>query len=138
MRDEDFKNKLTEVAEWFIPLDIDQPFTTKKQGYRGRPKASDTSTALPVVGTNPTFGPVISKFKHCEKSCEDCGKVIDTQHVIEAKMYFTGYARHWRRRCVNCGLYMDPRTGQYTLKGTETSHAFNSYLRNKSKQTTEG
>lgn len=134
MRDEEFKQRLTEVAEWHIPLDIDL-----QQGVANKLKKLAKLQAEGEPIGNPTYPPKLDRIKHPDMACEDCGKIVQGRKK-EIQIYKNKTICGRKEKCVNCGLHKDPYTGQFCLTGTEASIKWNSYAkgagrRYKTKQT---
>lgn len=121
MKDEIFKQKLTEVCEWEIPITLEATEQGRENRRRRLEKAGQNCF-------NPTFPPKIKKLKHQEQACEDCGKIVQgrTKNItIYKNKSITGL----KERCMVCDLHKDPYTGQFTLTGTEASIKWNTYCK---------
>lgn len=135
MNDEEFKLKLSLVAEWRIPDTV----TGTKDGIakkkRGRKSEEEKFQAAHEEifneihgGKNPYFPPIIDKVKCIPVTCEDCGKHCENGRHKEKKQYETNH-RHWRERCVTCNLFKHPETGEYSVTVTEASNLWSKWLR---------
>jgi hypothetical protein len=138
MKDEEFKKKLSEVADWRIPQTITgtKDGDAKKPRKVGRPSAEDLYQEAmerefleATGGVNPTFPPQVIKVKNQSCICEDCGQFCENGRHKEKKIYDSNGKKHWRERCITCQRCVDPYTGQYSLNGTQASIKWNSYMK---------
>lgn len=135
MNDEEFKRKLSLVAEWKIPDTVTANKTGEVKKNRGRKsneeKFQEAHEAIFLEiheGKNPTFKPMITKVKCTPVDCADCGKqCLDGRH-IEIKKYETNRP-HWRKRCVTCNLQENPFTGEFDLLNHRASAEWARFLR---------
>lgn len=134
MNDEEFKRKLSEVAEWKLP---DTPRETslnakKKRGRKSvEEKYQDEHEEIFMElfdGINPTYPPMLTKVKYTPSTCE-CGKFCANSCKKEAKLYQTQGKNCWRIRCVTCGMTKNPYTGEFNLSTQKASVVWHSFLR---------
>ena len=122
-----FEKKLSEVADWALPklsvTDIKAAQRSRKRP--GRPPAEEQyqeeheQEFLALFnGVNPTMAPEIKKIKIQEQTCSDCGKFCEKGRKTEIKFHKAapGHIAHRRTRCVTCGYYQNPETGQFDIK----------------------
>lgn len=137
MNDEEFKQKLSEVAEWKIP-DTPRETSLNAKKKRGRKSNEDEYMELreeifyeEFGGVNPTYPPMLLKVKCQPTICGDCGRTCENGCHKEKKLYETGKGkkRNWRERCVTCGLHKNPFTGKFELNSNQAPHAWTSFLR---------
>lgn len=137
MDQEEFKRKLSEVAQWRIPETITgtKDGNQKKPRRRGRPSEEDLyqeaheEIFLEIHnGINPTFPLQITELKTCEQACVACGQICKGGQSKEAK-FFNKPKNHWREKCVTCGLYKNPYTGRYELTSFQSSQAWFAWTR---------
>lgn len=121
MRDDEFKQKLSEVCEWEIPLTME----ATEQGRTLRKKKLED---LGQNCYNPTYPPKIKTLKHPQQNCEDCGKTVEGRRK-EITIYRQNTRSGLKEKCLNCGLHKDPYTGEFCLNGTEASIKWNSYCK---------
>lgn len=121
MRDDEFKSKLTEVAEWEIPV-------TMEPAEQGRTKRQKKLDELGQNCFNPTYPPKIKTLKHTRQNCEDCGKTVEGRQK-DITVYRQNGRSGLKEKCVTCGLHKDPYTGEFTLNGTEASIKWNSFCK---------
>lgn len=134
MKEEEFLNKLSEVALWKIP-ETEQETSINAKKKRGRKSAeelyqeSHEEVFLEMFnGVNPSQAPMLLKV-HNACDCEDCGKhCADGRHKT-MKYHNTNNTPHWRERCDTCGMSKDPYTGCFNLNGTQASIKWNSFLK---------
>jgi hypothetical protein len=140
MKDEEFKQRLSEVAEWEIPKLSLTTIKQAKQKARGRRSAEDKYQeeheqvfAEIFDGINPTAPVQLLKVKAAACDCEDCGAHCPNGRHKEKKLYQTGVKqkKNWRERCVTCGLHQNPFTGKFELTINEASRVWTDYLRDR-------
>lgn len=133
MNDKEYKQKLSQVADWHIPTDAEKPYAKPKR----RKKNEDIVELVgedyheEITGPNPTLAPAITRLKVQGCQCDDCGKWCEEGRKKEKKLYKTG-KNHWREHCLTCNKWKDPVTGDYTLSNIQVSQFFsNMYRENK-------
>lgn len=134
MKDEEFRQRLSEVAEWTIP-DTPRETSLNAKKKRGRKSAEEKYQdeheeifMEMFQGTNPTYPPMLTKIKHASITCE-CGRVCDNGCEKEAKLYQTKTKNHWRVKCKTCNMTQDPYTGKFDLSPQKASVVWHSFLR---------
>jgi hypothetical protein len=137
MDNEEFKQKLSEVATWEIP-DVTSGGNPKKKP--GRPSAEDLyqqeheEVFLDLFdGKNPTLHPVLTNVKVAGCMCDDCGKLCENGRKAEKSKYYTNRP-HWRARCLTCGLNQNPYTGEWDLTNETASPTWSRWLRQTSEK----
>lgn len=134
MNDEEFKRKLSEVAEWHIPkIKLDGVTRRKLRGrIPNETKYQDEHEQLFFEiynGVNPTTtAPEITKVKPCGINCEDCGRDCPSGRTKEKKLFQTGKS-HWREKCTTCGMNKNPWTGEFDLTAAKASAEWSAWLR---------
>jgi len=137
MNDEEFKHKLSEVAEWRMPKISSTDVKIAKQKARGKGRPTKEQLYQEeheqvfidlFEGINPTYTPLVTKVKHCAVDCE-CGRVCEQGCEQDAKGYTSQGKRYWRWRCKTCGMTKNPYTGAWDLDGQKASIVWNSFLR---------
>jgi len=134
MDDEEFRRRLSEVAEWKLP-DTPRETSLNAKKKRGRKSAEEKyqdeheEIFMELFeGTNPTYAPLLTRIKHTPTTCE-CGRVCSDGCQKEAKLYETKGKNCWRWKCKTCGMTQDPYTGEFTLNAQKASVVWNSFLR---------
>lgn len=134
MNDEEFKRKLSEVAEWKIP-DTPRETSLNAKKKRGRKSNEDEYMELreeifyeEFGGVNPTYPPMLLKVKCQPTTCEDCGKICENGRKKEKKLYDTN-RNHWREKCVTCGMNQNPYTGKFDLTPGQAAVQWSDWLR---------
>ena len=106
MDEKKFKEELSKIAKWYIPI------------------VSDNRTKLrkPMPGSQPNekMGPVIDYLLPRTDTCEWCGLIGDVSaknHILR----FTSIdgrrpARRWEHNCQSCKSQLDPATGRAKQK----------------------
>ena len=142
MDDAEFKQKLSEVAEWRVPKLKDHEVALAKQRARGkgRPSSEDlyqeehNKIFLEIFnGVNPTYAPEITKVKIQAVTCGDCGELCEQGRRTEIKFCAAGRNEmpYRKERCVECNLYRDPDTGKFTVSTGRSTHVFAQHAKNK-------
>jgi ferredoxin len=134
MDDKTFKQRLSEVAEWEIPNVTDSGNPVVKK--RGRKSQEDLyqeeheQVFLEIYdGKNPSVPPRLTKVKVAARTCEHCGKLCPSGCHTEYKQYTANNKTHWRTKCVTCGLWQNPYTGEFDLTTAEASTVWNCWCR---------
>lgn len=165
MDEQEFRRKLSEVAEWQIPdvlekstkliikekpnyddnLDMDQELDQPCEGDQDDCDDSDEHGETSGIRRyqkrtyeNRSLPPVITRLKIQSCTCEDCGKFCENGRQKEKKYYNENKAipNHWRTHCVTCNRWRHPITGEFTLTPYNISSVYVSYLKTlKSKDT---
>lgn len=131
MRDEEFKQRLSEVCEWEIPVTME----STEQGRENRRKHLDK---LGQDVFNATFPPKIREIKHLDQVCDDCGQTVKGRHK-ELRIWFYQNKRYLKEHCKTCDLHKDPYTGKFTIKnGTQAGQSWVSYARYKTHYKAKG
>lgn len=73
---------------------------------------------------NDTIPKQIVEIVHLPKVCDDCG-VTAVDRQVQIKKYISP-CTHWKIYCLNCSMYKDPISGEFSLKQSE----INSHYRN--------
>ena len=142
MNKDEFLKRLSEVAEWHIPMLGPNGCYSVAKGrtkvieHPGEVTAEeleemsdwevkryyDKLMAWRESQPNPSVHPEILKVKIQPTDCEDCGRHCPLGRRTEKKLHESG-AKHWRERCVECDTFKDPLTGQFTLS-KQASHQY--------------
>ena len=137
MNDEEFKKRLSEVAEWRIPKISSTDVKIAKQKARGKGRPTKEQLYQQeheqvfvdlFDGINPTYTPVITKVKQCAVDCE-CGQRCERGCEQYAKGYTSQGKRYWRWRCKTCGMTKNPYSGVWDLDIQKASIVWNNFLR---------
>ncbi len=138
MDDKLFKKLLSQVADWHIPKLTETDLKLSKQSKRGKGRPSNEELYQQsheeifldlYNGVNPTHPPQILKLKNQSCECKDCGKNCENGRHKEKKLYEANKKRHWRERCITCGMFQNPYTGVFDLPPGKSSVVWNYYLR---------
>jgi hypothetical protein len=134
LTDDEFKKKLSEVAEWVIP-ETPRETSLNQKKKRGRKSAEEEfqeaheEIFLEIhEGRNPTYPPMITRVKCQPVDCEDCGKHCENGRRMEIKQYDTNRI-HWRKRCVTCEKNENPWTGEFDLTPQKAATEWAGWLR---------
>lgn len=138
MDEKTFKELLTSVADWHIPKSITGNDSLAPKRKRGRPTSEEKyQIAREQIfqqefdGVNLTFPPQLLKLKNTAVDCSDCGQHCANGRHTEKKLHIANNKRHWRERCVTCGLSRNPITGVFDLKPGAAGVVWNDFLRNR-------
>ena len=96
MDDKKFKQELSKIAKWYIPVITD---TTQKVI-----KPRTTSEI------NPSLGPVIEELKPCLKPCGSCGTICEQRCNHTLKYNRKQTERFWEHSCQTCKKPLDSET----------------------------
>jgi hypothetical protein len=142
MTDDEFKQKLSEVAEWGLPK-LEQATRTVglAKHRRGRPPRvsedvtdDDTSNDQEDVnlvkdGANITYAPMLVKLKIQPTTCTDCGRYCEHGRQTEAQIYFKNGNKYVREKCFACKRHKDPYTGEFTLNPHSSSVVWHTFMK---------
>lgn len=135
MDDEEFKRKLSEVAEWKLP---DTPRETSLNAKKKRGRKSNEEQYMELReelfheefgGVNPTYAPMLTRVKYKPTTCEDCGECCPKGREKEAKLHKKNGKTVWRQKCVTCNKFQNPFNGKFELTGSAASIKFNDFMR---------
>lgn len=136
MDDKEFKQRLSEVAEWLIPK---TPAKVSKAGKKKRKeKLDDEHIELDEDnvdedffkdGINPTYPPMLTKVKRCGSNCEDCGDYCPNGREKTLKIYETKNKRGWKQKCLTCNRYQNPYNNKFELTGQAAFTKWAEYIR---------
>lgn len=135
MDDKEFKRRLTEVADWIIPTDVDKPYAKPKRRKKRDEQlvelvGEDSSEETPIAeGPNPTMPPALVKLRRQAVTCDDCGEYCPNGREKEAKLHTKGNKQVWRQKCLTCKMFQNPFTGEFNLTGSAASIKFNDFMR---------
>lgn len=129
----EWEAKLAQVAEWEMPK---LNATEKKQIAKGRKTKEEKyqyeheQEFMDIFqGVNPTHTPVVTKI-HCQPTtCDDCGKHCPNGRHKEKKIYEANGNKHWREKCITCGLSQNPFSKKFDLTVAEASSRWANYWR---------
>jgi hypothetical protein len=62
-----------------------------------------------------------------ERPCDWCGK-MKIDHTIQTGIYKTPH-KHWREKCMECGLWRHPNGCEMIAKGENIHHTWVKYLK---------
>jgi hypothetical protein len=141
-----FLQKLSEVAEWHRPqtgpngaASVNKrarhpgPITQEQLDEMSDEEAQeyyDQLMAYKESQPNDNIAPEIVKLKPQPTTCDDCGLHCATGRRVESKISITG-TKHWRTKCLECNLYKDPATGEFTLEPHRVPTYLSTYYRPK-------
>lgn len=123
MRDEEFKQRLSQVANWHMQR-------CDKEGKGSYKKKSDPDVPEHLVVTG---------LKYQAQPCEDCGNIVQGRRK-DIRIYRYGQTNARKEHCLTCDRHKDPYTGEFTCdSGTVASRLWLDYARynkhNKTKKT---
>jgi hypothetical protein len=133
MNDQEYKEKLAQVAEWTLPKitgtgnpkKIKKGRKTLEEQYQ---EAHEQEFIDLFDGKNPTVQPVITNVKVQGCMCDDCGRFCEQGRKTEITRYSSNRP-HWRERCVTCGMNKNPYTGAWDLTNKDASAHWANWLR---------
>jgi hypothetical protein len=102
MDDNKFKEELSKIAKWYIPV------ISEGSGCRG-----NLRKPMPDCEINPSMGPVIEELLPLMRVCDGCSKICDQRcsHTLRFKS-IDGKRdkRRWEHSCQTCKMPLDPET----------------------------
>lgn len=102
MNEEKFKDQLSKIARWFIPI-VNDYSQVKKPAVNANPEAINT-----------TLGPIIEELTIPPTPCDWCGKIVNQsvnyQRVLPKVNELPKTKSVWVSHCKTCGLYKNPVT----------------------------
>ena len=101
MDDKKFKEELSKIAKWYIPV--------VKDGSSLGKEIKPRSTSQP----NPTIGPIIEELLPIVRVCSGCNKICDQRcnHTLKFKSIDgKRNKRRWEHSCQTCRQPLDPVT----------------------------
>jgi hypothetical protein len=137
MNDDEFKRRLSEVAEWEMPKLTPTDVREAQKSARGKHKRTEEElyqleheqTFLEIFqGINPTLKPILTKVIHQPNLCE-CGKVCDDGCPKDLKLHHSNGKSHWRKKCLSCNMTQNPYTGEFDLSPQRASGIWATFLR---------
>jgi hypothetical protein len=135
MDDEEFRRRLSEVAEWKLP-DTPRETSLNQKKKRGRKSAEEKyqdeheEIFMELFeGVNPTYPPMLTRVKRCAVTCEDCGEHCANGRQTEAKLQEKNGKTAWRKKCLTCNKYENPFNNKYELTGQAASIKWNDFMR---------
>jgi hypothetical protein len=128
MDQNEFKQKLSEVALWRIPDIVKETTETKLRGKKTNEEQYQLEHEEQFIdifeGKNPTAPPELVGLKEEKTLCADCGNQCSKAQRREIKYFrnLPGHINHTRTRCIECNMYWHPETGKFDLRpGPATS-----------------
>lgn len=140
MDDKEFRRKLSEVAEWIIPENVENPSRPKRKRRKktdeqlvelveeDRDGSEEQESEPEPTGPNTTIPIHLVRLKLQGCQCEDCGQWCPQGRHTERKRYETGKT-HWRTRCVTCNKIQHPVSGEFSLTPQESSMIYTNLMR---------
>jgi len=132
MNDEEFKKRLSEVAEWVIPKTVTEKALKKKRGPKPQEEKYQEEHQEVFLdmfnGVNPTTPIAVIKIKIAAVDCEDCGRHCENGRKTETKRYNT-HEPHWRKACVTCKMSQNPFTGEWDVPSSRSALVWHDWWR---------
>jgi hypothetical protein len=100
MEDKKFKEKLSTIGSWYIPIVNETTSASRKPQINSQ--------------TNPLLGPIIDKLNPCLKPCQWCNRIVD-QYCTHNLRIGRGEP-YWEHNCKTCGRQWDPKTNKVIEK----------------------
>lgn len=137
MQDEEFKQLLTKIADWELPI-VGQNGGPAKPGLRTRVTrvvtdefGEEHTVEVYETDENDTVAPRIKKLFPITKPCDDCGRMATDRKVTMKKHGLDGPRPHWRGKCSACGMHRNPWTGEFNIHPSIITACFTAYQREK-------
>ena len=124
MDDEEFKNKLSQVAVWRQPeikLDAVQRKKLKTLERRAAyvqhfDQEDELENYRRFNGVQPTAAPELVKLKFEPKPCEDCSRTLHKMRLLTIRIVNgPGHSPHIRELCNTCVKYKNQATGEFNI-----------------------
>jgi epoxyqueuosine reductase QueG len=129
----EWEAKLAEVAEWEMPKLNATEIKTASKGRKTKEEQYQNAHEQEFMeifnGVNPTHTPVVTKIHSQPTTCDDCGKHCPNGRHKEKKVYEANGNKHWREKCITCGMSQNPFTKQFDLTVAEASSRWANYWR---------
>lgn len=131
-----FRAKLTEVAEWDIPV-VSSGGENKSPTDRRRGPVrlseelewdlnEDDAIGQPIqTGPNDSVPPRILKVKHTPIACDGCDRIVEGR-VVEMRL-IQNPVPHWREKCNICKKMKNPNNDVFELDGYNSGNVFRNY-----------
>ena len=135
MDNEEFKRRLSEVAEWRVPkAEFDGVSRRRLKSSKVKVTAPDEISCEQEFverfgDLNPTKPLEVLEIKIKEFDCPDCHRVCTQGRVVESRLHTSNKINHWRRRCTECGFFQNPNTGAYDVPSGRSGIVWNEYMR---------
>jgi hypothetical protein len=143
MKDQEFKQRLSEVADWKIPdtpKDLGMLTRKRKGSKKHEPDEPDEPDELdedldsedqdqPLACVNQTHAPILLKVHVQAVDCNDCGQHCPNGRQTEAKLFKKNGQAAWKQHCITCGKFENPYTGEFNLNGLTANMKFQDYMR---------
>lgn len=102
MDDDKFKQLLSEIADWYIPIQSETADRLRKP--------------MPASEINRSLGPVIETLHPQANPCTLCGVATVSRWRHTKKVNSAGRKICWLHECGTCGRGIDPSTGDLVPK----------------------
>jgi hypothetical protein len=104
MNEEKFKDQLSKIARWFIPI-VNEYSQIKKPAVNANPNS-----------INSSLGPIIEELTIPPAPCDWCGKIVNHeashQRVLPRPTDEPRTKSIWVSHCRTCKMYKNPITNQ--------------------------
>jgi len=130
-----FRAKLTEVAEWDIPVISSGGETKSPKDRRRGPRSHEElewednegdAIGQPIkTGPNDSVPPRILKVKHQAMPCDGCERIVEGR-VVEIRL-IQNPVPHLREKCNLCKKMKNPNNGIFELDGYNSGNVFRNY-----------
>ena len=134
LTEEEFRIKLSEVADWRIPKTISltaEGIAKKTKGRKSNEERYQEQHEQVFNemfdGVNPTHPIQLVAIKRKGSACDDCGLICEEGRQQEYKWFEGKKKNSWRIRCNICRMYKNPYTGKYELNSAQAQAAMHSY-----------
>lgn len=134
MTDDEFKNKLSSVCDWELPI-LGQNGGPAKPNLRQK----RIETIIDEFGNeqiieeietdeNLTVSPRIKRIFPITKPCEACGQMV-TNRTVSHRLYFGDHKskRVWKVKCNECKMHKNPWTGEFNIEPNIVGRVFSAF-----------
>jgi hypothetical protein len=133
MEQNEFKKRLSEVAEWTQEIKGPNGYAKGQRNikYKGEWIEDDDSNEYDeyeIVDVDALNVPVeIKKLKPITSICEDCGVVVENRRKHFKKTQ-NRFGTQWRESCYTCKKHKNPNTDKFDMTATEAVAVWKEYL----------
>jgi len=128
MDDEEFKRKLSQVANWVIPEVNHDNAGAKALSRKKKQRLAELGQELDDK-VNTTYPVKLLEVKTQAVDCVDCGQHCQFGRKMSTKRHQTFGVVHWRRHCMTCGFFENPNSGKFDLNIGASGYAWSEFIR---------
>lgn len=133
MEQDEFKRRLSDVAEWKQEVKGPNGYRKGQQNVKyvsdwDDDDEDDYDEYDEVIDVDALNIPIeITKIKPIASVCDDCGLVVENR-IKHFKKAQNRFGTQWRESCYTCKKHKNPNTGKFDMTGTEGIQIWKEYL----------